>query len=235
MSARETILNKLRAAKAERLPEPDTQQYYAEMTPKWATPALRLQHWAQTMRKVKGEIVWCHQHTWTEALLQVVEDKNIGKLLLPAQTPHGQQAASLLEQKRPETQIKAYEAHLEDWKDEFFNTVNAGFTSVKAGIAHTGTVLLWPTPQEPRTMSLVPPIHIALFDATTMYDDFYNAMHGLNMPQNMPTNVVLISGPSKTSDIQLTLAFGAHGPRDLVVLAVLSDEIAIKDVEDAAS
>ena len=83
-------------------------------------------------------------------------------------------------------------------------------------------------------MSLVPPIHIALFDTTTLYDDFYNAMHGEHMPAGMPTNVVLISGPSKTSDIQLTLAFGAHGPRDLVVLAVLPDDIAISDVEAAA-
>ena len=82
-------------------------------------------------------------------------------------------------------------------------------------------------------MSLVPPIHIALFDTNTLYDDFYHAMHGEHMPDGMPTNVVLISGPSKTSDIQLTLAFGAHGPRDLVVLAVLPDDIAISDVEAA--
>jgi L-lactate dehydrogenase complex protein LldG len=34
----------------------------------------------------------------------------------------------------------------------------------------------------------------------------------------MPTNALLISGPSKTADIQQTLAYGAHGPRELVVL-----------------
>jgi len=36
--------------------------------------------------------------------------------------------------------------------------------------------------------------------------------------ENMPSNALLISGPSKTADIELTLAFGVHGPKELVVL-----------------
>lgn len=234
MSARERIFAKLRAANAQAMAEPATREYYDEMTPHWDTPALRLKHWATTMRKVKGEIVWCHQQTWQQRFTEVVAAKGINNIVLPLQTTHGKQAAEALKQNRPVTQITAFDKHLEEWKDELFTIIDAGFTDVKAGIAHTGTVLLWPTPEQPRTMSLVPPIHIALFDTTTLYDDFYNAMHGLNMADNMPTNVVLISGPSKTSDIQLTLAFGAHGPRDLVLLAVLPDDIAISDVEDVA-
>ncbi|AUZ04610.1 MULTISPECIES: LutC/YkgG family protein [Vitreoscilla] len=234
MSARDQILNRLRAVHTETLPQPQTAEYYTEMSPKWDTPALRLQHWANTMRKVKGEIVWCHRDTWQDTFAQVVAEKNIAKIVLPLQTEHGQQAAEILHNKRPVTEICAYSQTLEQWKDEFFNTVDAGFTDIKAGIAHTGTLLLWPTPEQPRTMSLVPPIHIALFDTTTLYDDFYAAMHGLDMADGMPTNVVLISGPSKTSDIQLTLAFGAHGPRDLVVLALLPDDISMEDVEGAA-
>ena len=50
----------------------------------------------------------------------------------------------------------------------------------------------------------------------------------------MPTNIILVSGPSKTADIQLTLAYGAHGPRDMVVLAVLPENIAPADLENAA-
>lgn len=83
-------------------------------------------------------------------------------------------------------------------------------------------------------MSLVPPIHIALFDTTTLHDDFFSAMQSLGLAHNTPSNLVLISSPSKTSDIQLTLAFGAHGPRDLVVLAQLPAHIALADVEEAA-
>ncbi len=36
----------------------------------------------------------------------------------------------------------------------------------------------------------------------------------------MPTNIILASGPSKTADIQQTLAYGAHGPKELIVLLV---------------
>ena len=38
------------------------------------------------------------------------------------------------------------------------------------------------------------------------------------IPDVMPTNLLLISGPSKTADIQQTLAYGAHGPKSLIVL-----------------
>lgn len=40
----------------------------------------------------------------------------------------------------------------------------------------------------------------------------------------MPTNALLISGPSKTADIQVTLAYGAHGPKELVILLVVNEE-----------
>ena len=124
MSARENILTKLRAANATPLAEPQTREYYAEMTPHWDTPALRLQHWAATMRKVKGEIVWCHKDTWTERFAEVVAEKGINNIVLPLQAEHGQSAASILQHKRPVTQITAFDRKLEDWKDELFANVD---------------------------------------------------------------------------------------------------------------
>ena len=149
-------------------------------------------------------------------------------------TAHGQAAHQALAQHAPKIQSCGFERPIEDWKDELFDRVDAGFTNICAGIAQTGTLLLWPDAQQPRSMSLVPPIHIALFDTTTLHDDFFSAMQSLGLAHNTPSNLVLISSPSKTSDIQLTLAFGAHGPRDLVVLAQLPAHIALADVEEAA-
>ena len=67
-------------------------------------------------------------------------------------------------------------------------------------------------------MSLVPPLHFIVVDALTLHADFASLISEKNWKESMPTNVLLISGPSKTADIQQTLAFGAHGPKELIVL-----------------
>lgn len=230
MSARDNILAKLRMANATPLKEPETAEYYQEMSPHWDNEVDRLKHWAAAMRAVKTEIYWVRADDWAKTLVEVAQQKGLRNILLPLQTEHGQTAATAV--KAAGIEIKAFERPIEDWKDEFFTDIDAGFTDSRCGIAHTGTLMLWPTVEQPRSQSLVPPVHICLFDTATMYDDFYSAMQGENMAEDMPTNVVLVSGPSKTADIQLTLAFGAHGPRDMVVLAVLPEHINPADLAD---
>lgn len=230
MSARENILAKLRRAAAAPMKEPETAAYYQEMTPQWESEAGRLKHWAKAMRAVKTEIHWVRADNWAQMLVKVAQEKGLRNIMLPLQTEHGRVAAAAAEAAGIE--VKAFERPIEDWKDEFFADIDAGFTDVHCGIAHTGTLVLWPSESQPRSQSLVPPVHICLFDAAKMYNDFYSAMQGENMAAGMPTNVVLVSGPSKTADIQLTLAYGAHGPRDMVVLAVLPEHIAEADLAD---
>ena len=67
-------------------------------------------------------------------------------------------------------------------------------------------------------MSLVPGIHFVLLDVHTIYADLHDAMVSQAWSNRMPTNALLVCGPSKTADIQQTLAYGAHGPKELVVL-----------------
>ena len=100
--------------------------------------------------------------------------------------------------------------------------LDASVTSTVGGIAESGSLILWPTPQEPRLMSLVPPVHIAILEANKIYHTFNEAMEQQHWADQMPTNALLISGPSKTADIELVLTFGVHGPKELIVL-VLAD------------
>jgi L-lactate dehydrogenase complex protein LldG len=68
-------------------------------------------------------------------------------------------------------------------------------------------------------MSLTPGLHIAVLEAETIFNTFAEAMDRQGwLEQGLPTNALLISGPSKTADIELTLTFGVHGPKELVVL-----------------
>lgn len=230
-AARYNILNKLRKANASPIRAPEIAQYYDNMSPSWENHIVRLKHWAKCMRAVKTEIVWVTQENWTDALNNVIKQKHLKNILLPKQTENGQRAIEAV-QAAGQTEIRYFDRVIEDWKDEFFSDVEAGFTEARCGIAQTGTLMLFPTPAEPRTQSLVPPVHICLFDANKMYDTFYAAMIGENMATDMPTNVVLVSGPSKTADIQLTLAFGAHGPKDMVVLAILPESVKEADLAE---
>lgn len=232
MSARENILAKLRKANAYPMVEPQTFDYYKEMSPTWDNEIARLKHWAKAMRAVKTEIFWVHENDWESTLVQVAQDKGLKNLLLSPKTASGQRAEKAVQ--AASIASRHFDQHLENWKDEFFAEIDAGFTSSLCGIAHTGTVILTSSPEEPRSQSLVPPVHICLFDTSKMYDTFHAALHGEQLGDNMPTNVILISGPSKTADIQLTLAFGAHGPRDLVVLAILPEHINPADLEETA-
>lgn len=114
------------------------------------------------------------------------------------------------------------DAVVEQWKDSLFTEVDAGLTLATGAIAETGTLLLCPGASEARTLSLVPPLHIVLLEASRIYPTLYALQQSPHWPQPLPTNLLLVSGPSKTADIQQTLAYGAHGPKALVVL-VLND------------
>ncbi len=230
MSARENILTKLRQANAYPMAEPQTDDYYKEMSPTWENEVERLKHWAKTMRAVKTEIFWVRESDWEKTLVEVAQQKGLSNMLLSPQTAHGSRAEKALTQAGLAT--RSFEQKIDDWKDDFFANVDAGFTASLCGIAHTGTVMLVSSVDEPRSQSLVPPVHFCLFDTRKLYDTFYAALTGENLVADMPTNIILISGPSKTADIQLTLAFGAHGPRDLVVLAVLPEHIAVSDLAE---
>jgi L-lactate dehydrogenase complex protein LldG len=69
-------------------------------------------------------------------------------------------------------------------------------------------------------MSLVPPLHIAVLETDRLYENFAEMILAENWAAGMPTNALLISGPSKTADIEQTLAYGIHGPKQLITLLI---------------
>ena len=91
-------------------------------------------------------------------------------------------------------------------------------------VAETGSLLLWPSPDEPRTLSLIPPLHIAVLHESTIFETLFDAQRALHWSAGLPSNALMITGPSKTADIQRTLVYGAHGPKALVIILIRDGE-----------
>lgn len=95
-----------------------------------------------------------------------------------------------------------------------------GVTSAQWAIAETGTLVLESDEERHRLASLVPPVHIALVEAGRMRQTLGEVLRSLNEKgrDGLSRAVTFITGPSRTSDIELTLAIGVHGPGKLYVV-----------------
>jgi L-lactate dehydrogenase complex protein LldG len=89
-----------------------------------------------------------------------------------------------------------------------------------AGIAETGTLLLPSGPDSPTSNNLLPDHAIVLLRAADILPSYEDAFDRLRESGPMPRNVMLVTGPSRSADIEQTLELGAHGPRFLHVLIV---------------
>jgi L-lactate dehydrogenase complex protein LldG len=101
-----------------------------------------------------------------------------------------------------------------------------GLTGVDLAIAETGTLVLVSGGGRPRSTSLLPPCHIALFDRSVLVESlrqtgvFLEAWHRDGTPPAKGAVVNFITGPSRTADIELTLTRGVHGPKEVHAIFV---------------
>lgn len=99
---------------------------------------------------------------------------------------------------------------------DFCAGADAGISTADAALAETGSIVISSGPGKSRLVPLLIPVHIALVPASRLTSDLFTwtAARG----GQIPANVTLVSGPSKSADIEQTLAIGVHGPRRLVVI-----------------
>jgi L-lactate dehydrogenase complex protein LldG len=94
-------------------------------------------------------------------------------------------------------------------------------TPCLAAVAETGTVVLLSNAESPTTLNFLPEDHIVVVDANQLVahiDDVWPLLRAV--PDGVPRTVNLISGPSKTADVEQTIQYGAHGPRRFHVVLV---------------
>ena len=214
MSARDAILGRLREAEpAQRPPLPDVADYYAAAASQVSEPLM--ERFLRQARAWRTEIIECTPTDWAVAVERIVSEKGLQKVLAGRDTALSGVLGVALG-----SRIAWFDQNLEDFKPALFADYDAGITTCWGAVAETGSLLLWPDAREPRTLSLVPPIHIAVLRASRLYPRMADAMREAQWAAGMPSNLVMVSGPSKTSDIQRVLAYGAHGPKELVIVLI---------------
>jgi L-lactate dehydrogenase complex protein LldG len=87
-------------------------------------------------------------------------------------------------------------------------------------LADTGTLVMLASPQEARMISLLPPVHIALVARDRLLTGLDELLSILPYPAEQTSSIVLITGPSRTADIEQILVRGVHGPGEIHIVVI---------------
>jgi L-lactate dehydrogenase complex protein LldG len=101
-----------------------------------------------------------------------------------------------------------------------YQHVDAGITGADAGLAESGSIVLRTGPGRPRLASLIPVVHVAVLTVRRIARSL--AHYAIDHPAAIEgtSNLVVITGPSRTADIEQQLNLGVHGPKHLHVILV---------------
>ncbi len=97
---------------------------------------------------------------------------------------------------------------------------DVGITSADYALADTGTLVLLSSPAEARLISLLPPVHVAVVSRQRLLTGLDELLTVLANPADQSSAMVLITGPSRTADIEQILVRGVHGPGEIHVVLV---------------
>ncbi len=142
-----------------------------------------------------------------------------------------QQLPALIQQKQLE-HVYAWEENLVAmlsttgipfrWNDEQFLKADTGITFCECLIARTGSIMVSSKQASGRRLTIYPHVHIVVAYTSQILPDIKDglALVQERYGQRMPSMLSMITGPSRTADIEKTLVLGAHGPKELVLFLV---------------
>lgn len=215
--ARKNILSRLR--KFPRVTEEPPENYLVPIGKKYSNE-IKIKKFKNAIEKSHAEVYLCSEKNMLNVFISVIKSKKIKKIIYGEKNILKEKIVGECQKKTiniPE--FVEYNQPIEEIKDLLFDA-DASITSTLGGIAETGTLILRPSPEEPRLMSLLPPVHFTVLYTKKIYNNFLEAINKEKLNKNMPSNLLLISGPSKTADIEQTLVYGVHGCKELVVFLI---------------
>jgi L-lactate dehydrogenase complex protein LldG len=183
----------------------------------------RIQAFCDRLQAVRGEVErlpgGLAGDAWIDWLNEALPQRALNRVMLGT----SELAERFAARAAPGLDLRRYARAIEHDKAALFHEVDVAITGARPGLAESGSLVLWPDAHEPRLMSLVPPVHVAVLETARLHENFAEMLDREDWADGMPTNALLISGPSKTADIEQTLAYGIHGPSQLIVLLVDGD------------
>jgi L-lactate dehydrogenase complex protein LldG len=100
------------------------------------------------------------------------------------------------------------------------STAAVGITGADYCLADTGTLVMLSSRQEARLISLLPPVHVAVVQSERILSGLDELLAAVPLPAEQSSSMVLITGPSRTADIEQILVRGVHGPGEIHVVIV---------------
>ena len=206
MNSRDEILNQLQQSHREAtMPEPwQSRRDFADLA----------ERFTQALTAVFGEVRQAENLDGAWQLVgEIIEELNAEKIVVNGERP-------LTEYNFPQKwpQIHWHIVGQSDDGDlrQFCTDANLGISGAEAALAETGSVLVISGSAQSRLATLLPPVHLALVPTSILTTDLFTWTAVRQNP--MPANLVFVSGPSKTADIEQTMAVGVHGPKRFIVI-----------------
>ena len=106
--------------------------------------------------------------------------------------------------------------------DQIDPTIKAGLTGAKAGIADSGSIFVQGGRGRPLTTSLLPEIHLAILNSEDIFPHLENLLAQIRLDDY--SSAVIITGPSRTADIEMALTIGVHGPKEMIVFCLTKEK-----------
>ena len=168
---------------------------------------------AQALQKVKGEVRRVSDFDEARKTLgKTLDELNPGKVVVADDEPLNQIDLPSLYVDCEWFFVGKTEGDLR----EFCANADVGLTGADGALAETGSVILEMNASQSRLASLLPPVHIVMLPVSKIVPDIFTWTANRN--GEMPSQLVIISGPSKTADIEQTLVVGVHGPKRFIVI-----------------
>jgi L-lactate dehydrogenase complex protein LldG len=205
--ARQEILERIAATAGDPATKPPAAPAYRRTGA--LDPEERVELFCRRVGEYRAEVQRIGEDELARVITSVCAARNTARLVTPSGIPSAWRGAG----------IELVEDH--DLSAAELDRVDGALTGCTAAIAETGTIILTVGPAEGRrALSLVPDLHLCVVREHQIFELLPEALARLAAGGLERRPLTFISGPSATSDIELSRVEGVHGPRDLVVLVV---------------